>query len=206
MKLKIVFSVLFVILFFSSCSQHPMEAKSGYIDIPSPVEKIQWGMLQSDCLDALGLTEDQVTVQATEGNTVTVVLPEQMDVFGFSAQILLEFYGEVKDVELGLISMRFDFGKDVDLEKLKENISAALGNSVTLNNGRWESAKSKADVPEDIQEEYFQELPGLPDESLRLGTVAFENALQQLTGSYVLTINNLNAVLVTKAAAISQPK
>ncbi len=127
MKLKIVFSVLFVILFFSSCSQHPMEAKSGYIDIPSPVEKIQWGMLQSDCLDALGLTEDQVTVQATEGNTVTVVLPEQMDVFGFSAQILLEFYGEVKDVELGLISMRFDFGKDVDLEKLKENISAALG-------------------------------------------------------------------------------
>ena len=206
MKLKIVFSVLFVILFFSSCSQHPMEAKSGYIDIPSPVEKFQWGMLQSDCLDALGLTEDQVTVQATEGNTVTVVLPEQMDVFGFSAQILLEFYGEVKDVELGLISMRFDFGKDVDLEKLKENISAALGNSVTLNNGRWESAKSKADVPEDIQEEYFQELPGLPDESLRLGTVAFENALQQLTGSYVLTINNLNAVLVTKAAAISQPK
>lgn len=206
MKLKIVFSVLFVILFFSSCSQHPMEAKSGYIDIPSPVEKIQWGMLQSDCLDALGLTEDQVTVQATEGNTVTVVLPEQMDVFGFSAQILLEFYGEVKDVELGLISMRFDFGMDVDLEKLKENISAALGNSVTLNNGRWESAKSKADVPEDIQEEYFQELPGLPDESLRLGTIAFENALQQLTGSYVLTINNLNAVLVTKAAAISQPK
>ena len=155
---------------------------------------------------SLGLTEDQVTVQATEGNTVTVVLPEQMDVFGFSAQILLEFYGEVKDVELGLISMRFDFGMDVDLEKLKENISAALGNSVTLNNGRWESAKSKADVPEDIQEEYFQELPGLPDESLRLGTIAFENALQQLTGSYVLTINNLNAVLVTKAAAISQPK
>ena len=206
MKLKIVFSVLFVILFFSSCSQHPMEAKSGYIDITCPVEKIQWGMLQSDCLDALGLTEDQVTVQATEGNTVTVVLPEQMDVFGFSAQILLEFYGEVKDVELGLISMRFDFGMDVDLEKLKENISAALGNSVTLNNGRWESAKSKADVPEDIQEEYFQELPGLPDESLRLGTIAFENALQQLTGSYVLTINNLNAVLVTKAAAISQPK
>lgn len=206
MKLKIVFSVLFVILFFSSCSQHPMEAKSGYIDIPSPVEKIQWGMLQSDCLDALGLTEDQVTVQATEGNTVTVVLPEQMDVFGFPAQVLLEFYGEIKDVELGLISMRFDFGKNVDLEKLKENISAALGNSVTLNNGRWESAKSKADVPEDIQEEYFQELPGLPDESLRLGTVAFENALQQLTGSYVLTINNLNAVLVTKAAAISQPK
>lgn len=206
MKLKIVLSALLAVLLFSSCSQHPMEAKSGYIDIPSPVEKIQWGMLQSDCLDALGLTEDQVTVQATEGNTVTVVLPEQMDVFGFSAQILLEFYGEVKDVELGLISMRFDFGMDVDLEKLKENISAALGNSVTLNNGRWESAKSKADVPEDIQEEYFQELPGLPDESLRLGTIAFENALQQLTGSYVLTINNLNAVLVTKAAAISQPK
>ena len=206
MKMKIVFSLLFVILFFSSCSQRPMETKSGYIDIPIPVDKIKWGMLESDCLDALGLTEDQVTVQATEGNTVTVVLPEQMDVYGFPAQVLLEFYGEVKDVELGLISMRFDFGKNVDLEKLKGNISAALGDSVTLNDGRWESVKSKADVPEDIQKKYFQELPGLPDESLRLGTIAFENALQQLTGSYVLTINNLNAVLVTKAAAISQPK
>lgn len=206
MKLKIVLSALLAVLLFSSCSQQPADTKSSYIDIPSPVKKIDWGMLQSDCLDALGLTEDQVTVQATEGNTVTVVLPEQMDVYGFPAQVLLEFYGEVKDVELGLISMWFDFGKNVDLEKLKGNISAALGDSVTLNGGRWESAKSKADVPEDIQSEYFQELPGLPDESLKLGTVAFEDALQQLTGSYVLTINNLNAVLVTKAAAISQPK
>ena len=199
MKLKIVLSVLLVAILFASCSQQPANSNPSYIDIPSPVDKIEWGMSESDCLDALGLTEDQVTAQTTEGDTVTVVLPDQMDVYGFPAQVLLEFCGEVKDVELGLISMRFDFGKDVDLEKLKGNISAALGDSVTLNGGRWESVKSKADVPEEIQAEYFQEMPGLPDESMKLGTVAFDNVYHLLADSNVLTIHNISAVLVTKA-------
>lgn len=199
MKLKIVLSVFLTAFFLVSCSQQPAEAKSEYIDIPSPVEKIEWGMSQEECFNALGLTEDQATIQTTESNTVNVILPDKIDVYGFPAQVLLEFYGEVKDVELGLISMRFDFGKDVDLEKLKENISAALGDSVALNGGRWESVKSKADVPEDIQEEYFQEMPGLPDESMKLGTVAFDNTFQLLADTNVLTINNSSAVLVTKA-------
>ena len=200
MKVKALFLVV-VLLFLCSCAAKPEISDSTYGGLPCPIPAASWGMSKEECFAALSLSADEVTAKAgSEGEgSYSILLPEQIEVYGSPATVQLLFYDNMLGLSPGLTLIRLDFGKEIDKTTLEERITAALGSSAQKRDGGgWETLQNRGNLPKEVVEQYFSQMLDLPDEAMPLGRAGFSSFYEKLNGSVVLEINNTNAVIGAK--------
>ncbi len=203
MKKWIVLLLVFVVA-LSSCAQGPVRQET-YGGVPCPIEEINWGMSEAECLSALGISADGVERQEMSGETargpfqeVNLALPDTIKILGLTATVTLSFFEQYQNLQVGLIGITLNFGTDVDETAFQKSVEEKLCPDLELQNFTWKSEKTLADIPHEIVEEYFMRNSGNDAERSRpLGTISMEP--KSVRGQTLLNIQNAPAVIMAKA-------
>ena len=205
--------VCFVLLLLPSCAENGKTGENAE-GVPCPIEGLEWGMTVDESLAALSLTEEDVEIDSSVENMVSIsaTLAGNQEAYGYPIQeINLVIYEDFNGLPVGLTNMAILFGASPTVDELdsavKEQVKAyTVENSENATNPVriYQTSKTLADAEQTLVEKYFKwsdTVSGIPmavpeQDEIYYGRVSVGESV----GETCAWVDNTCATVLEKAA------